>query len=230
MKAQQAAAIAAGTGWLASTPPAFQEAVLSRCVLRRFESRKALYLAGDEAGGMVGIVEGAARLMLSAGDHGPYFAHILRPGQWIGEGPSVSGHPRLVSLLASGRVWALFLSSAMMREVVHEETSHWRFFMQGMTQNLEIVLAAIADMMLHEQSKRLIAILLRLGGCRRPGSDPVGPIDVDVSQGDLAVMAAVSRTTARETLRKLEEGGTIATRYGRVRIIAPARLRAMVAE
>ena len=52
----------------------------------------------------------------------------------------------------------------------------------------------------------------------------------EASQSDLAIMANVARTTANATLRKLVSAGQIKLAYGRVVVVKPGALRAMLAE
>ena len=57
-------------------------------------------------------------------------------------------------------------------------------------------------------SKRLVAILLRLGGCRMTNPPHKGPIDVHVNQNELAHLSNVARTTAGSVLRSLTLAGS----------------------
>jgi DNA-binding transcriptional regulator YhcF (GntR family) len=53
---------------------------------------------------------------------------------------------------------------------------------------------------------------------------------VEASQSDLAIMANVARTTANATLRKLVSAGQVKLAYGRILVVKPDALRAMLAE
>lgn len=217
-------------GWLATTPPSFREAVLDRAVVRRYGPGETLHVAGDEAGGMYGIAKGTIRLMLSAADHGPYCGHLLRPGSWAGDGPTIMRDKRPVTLVSSGPSAVLFLSRAAIMEIVGEEPDHWRHFVAGTMLNLNLAFGAIADLMLRDHRKRLVAVLLRAAGARSEMPRREGPIDVDLGQGDIAAMANVTRTTAGATLRRLEQAGLLKTGYGKVTILSPAGLRRMLME
>ncbi len=221
---------ASAGGWLASAPPSFREAVLDRAVVRRYGPGEVLHAAGDEAGGMYGIAKGSIRLMLSAIDHGPYCGHLLRPGSWAGDGPAIMRDIRPVTLISSGPSTVLFLSRAAIIEIVGQEPDHWRHFVAGTMLNLNLALGAIADLMLRDHRKRLVAVLLRAAGVRSETPPPECRIEVDIGQADIAAMANVNRTTAGATLRRLEEAGLLKTGYGKVTILSPARLRRMLME
>ena len=84
--------------------------------------------------------------------------------------------------------------------------------------------------MIRDHVKRLVAVLLRLADARTQSPEGEAPIAVEASQSDLPIMANVARTTANATLRKLVSAGQITLAYGRVYVIKPDALRAMLAE
>lgn len=219
----------ATAGWLAGTPAAFREAVLAHALVRRYGPDEALYNAGDLSGGMYGVAEGTIRLLLAAADHGPYCGHLLQPGQWAGDGPAIAGSARLVTLVSSGPSTVLFLPRTVIMEIEAKDPSYWRHFMASMNLSLGTAFGAIADLMLRDHRKRLVAVLLRIAGIR-DGAPAAAPIIVVVSQADLATMANVTRTTAAATLRRLARDGLVTTGYGRITILAPSRLHARLAD
>lgn len=221
---------AAASGWLAATPAGFRNAVLARATIRRYGPGDALHRAGDESGGMYGVAEGTIRLLLAAVDHGPYCGHLLQPGHWAGDGPSIAGSPRLVTLVSASHSTILFLPRGAIMEIEAQDPTYWRHFMASMNLSLGLALGAIADLMLRDHRKRLVAILLRAAGMRNGPPSADTPIEVELSQSDLAIMANVTRTTAGATLRGLARAGLVATGYGRITILAPARLHAFLAE
>lgn len=221
---------AASSGWLAATPAGFREAVLVRATIRRYGPGDALHRAGDESGGMYGVAEGTIRLLLSAVDHGPYCGHLLQPGHWAGDGPSIAGSPRLVTLVSAGDSTVLFLSRSGIMEIEAQDPTYWRHFMASMNLSLGTAFGAIADLMLRDHRKRLVAVLLRVAGVRDGAPAADAPIAVEVSQSDLATMANVTRTTAAATLRALAKARLVATGYGRITILAPQQLHDYLAD
>lgn len=222
--------VAAASPWLAKAPASFRDAVLARCYQRHYEDGEFIQSAIDDAGGLYGIVRGTVRLMLTAVDHGPYCGHLLGVGSWAGEGPAIAGGTRLVSLVSSGESTLLWLSRPAITEIAALDDGHWRHFVALMSANLDLALGAIADLMLRDHRKRLIASLLRVAGRRSesPPGDP--PVTVPLTQSELATMANVTRTTAGATLRALERAGWLTVAYGRVTLLASERLRESIAD
>ena len=108
---------------------------------------------------------------------------------------------------ASRRSELLQLPLHAIDEILRLDPLSWRQFASLAMEKVEITLGAMNDLTFRQSRKRVIAVLLRLAGCRLmtpPGEDR---FDVDVSQDDLAAMANVSRATATSiSLRFLKTG------------------------
>ena len=211
--------------WLTQSPPEFRTAVLDRVALREFKSRNMVHLAGDESGGMYGLVAGSVKVLVQASDHGPYYTHIFRPGSWFGEAQAIIGKPRQVTLYAIDDVSLLFLPIAAIQHVAELNRYFWKLFLIPLTENLNLTLVALADLMIRDPATRLIAILLRLGGCRDSTPPSFSYVDVDASQEELAAMANIGRTKASDVLQRLQSDGLIEIAYGHIRIRSPGKLR-----
>jgi len=221
---------ALGQGWLGQTPAAFRQSVLERAVRRDFGTNEALHFAGDDAGGMYGILTGSVRATIAADEHGPYFFHLLRPGTWVGEGPSIVGQARPVTLSASRATSLLYLQQRAIQEITQKDPAYWRYFVMPLMGHLNVAMGAVTDLMIRDPVRRLAAVMLRLGGCRFAASPPVAALEIDANQEDIAIMANLSRTTTGSVLRTWEADGLIELAYGRLIIHAPDRLRHLLAE
>ena len=219
---------AAEIGWLKGAPPEFRAAVLERTRLRTLKAGEVLHFSGDDAIGMYGLTQGRLRVGLSAEEHGSYFVHLLRPGDWIGEGPSITRRPRVITPTASCACELLFLPRAGVHEIVSKEPAFWPFFVSPLLGHFELALGIIADLLLRDHRKRIAASLLRLAGCRAGPVASRGRIEIDASQEDIAIMANVARNTAGLTLREFAAAGLIEVGYGKATLLQPRKLRAML--
>ncbi len=215
-------------GWLSLTPPTFQSAVLDRCRLLSFEMGQSIYMIGDAPGGMYGLVRGGLGISIAPGERGPYFAHLARPGTWLGEAAAVTRQPRRISLTAIRDAELLHLPLQKIDEIVAKDPAAWRLFSLVTIHHLDMAIGACDDLMQRDHVKRCIATLLRLGGRRHPSPNDAAPVEIDASQEDIAALANVARTTAGSVLRKLETLGHIEQLYRRIRIPAPEALRALL--
>lgn len=226
---EAARAIASREGWLTLTPAAFRQAVLERCQLLHLDAGTRLYSVGDGPGGVYCVITGVLRVTIAPGDEGPFFAHLMQPGLWIGEGPALSGQPRLVGLSAGRVSEVLHLPLPALNAIVDSVPAAWRCIGGLSVLNLQMAIGVVNDLMIRDDGKRCIATLLRLGGCRLPTPSRAPPVAVDASQEDLATMANLARSTVSAILKRLQAQGLVALDYRRVVILQPDRLRALLA-
>ncbi len=215
-------------GWLSLMPASFRQSVLERCVMQRFAAGEGIYQVGDGPGGIYGLVSGSVRITIAPGDEGPFFAHLMQPGIWVGEGPALSGQPRLVGLSAGRDSEVLHLPLAAIHALVEAQPAVWRFIGALALINVQMAIGVVNDLMIRDDAKRFIATLLRLGSCRLASPARTPPIPVDASQEELGTMSNLARTTVSALLKRLEAAGLVATDYRRVIILQPDRLRAML--
>jgi CRP/FNR family transcriptional regulator, cyclic AMP receptor protein len=222
--------IAAREGWLSQTPPGFRREILDRASLQSFSSGDTIYMVGAPPGGIYGMISGSVRLAAAAGDLGPFITHYFRPGSWLGEGPIITDRPRIIGLNAAKQTELLHVPLPSLRELLKSEPGFWRWLALLAFEHERMAVAAIADLMIRDHVKRLVAVLLRLADARTASPAGGGPIEVEASQTDLATMANIARTTANMTLRKLASAGHVKVAYGRIQVVNPVSLRAMLVE
>jgi hypothetical protein len=116
------------------------------------------------------------------------------------------------------------------REIVATDPGAWRFFGLAAIAHYDVAVGAVDDLLIRDDAKRFVAVLLRLGGCRLKTQPGAAPIEIDVNQEDLAAMTNLARTTAGIVLRKLQASGHLEAAYRHIRILAPDALRAMLTE
>lgn len=224
----EAREVATCLGWLSNMPAAFRDAVLDRSALRNIKTGDVLQIGGDNSIGMYGVTRGMLRASIAMPEHGPYFVHLFRIGDWIGEGPSISGRPRVATLTAACDARLLFLPQRAIHEIVHQQPMHWRSFVVPLQGHLELAVGALADALMRDHTKRLIASLLRLGHVREGAIGSRGAIEIPATQDDIAVMANVARTTAHAVLQELADAGLIEVGYGKIALVDPRKLRALI--
>ena len=205
--------IAAREGWLSQTPPGFRKAIFDRTSLQSFSSGETIYMVGAPPGGIYGMISGGVRLAAATGDLGPFITHYFRPGSWLGEGPIITDKPRIIGLTAAKQTELLHVPLPSLRELLRSEPVFWRWFALLAFEHERTAVSAVADLMICDHVKRLVAVLLRLADARTKSPDGGAPIEVEASQSDIATMANVARTTANTTLSKLAVAGNVDISY-----------------
>jgi CRP-like cAMP-binding protein len=214
-------------GWLATTTSAFQEALLDRAIWKTADTGEEFQHAGDMNGDLVGIASGTAEIAFPLGHPDTRFVHLAHPGHWSGYRPLL-GRPKNHSLVARTNVLFALVPHHAASRLLRENPEYWMFFASWADLGQEIAVQVLVDLTRKDSLVRAAATLLRLGGCRL--LDPVDDdaIEVRVLQADIAALAVMSRNTISLHLRELSRRGLIELRFGCIRLIRPAGLRALV--
>lgn len=165
---------------------------------------------GDEPNGLYGMVAGSFTLEMAPHERGPHFTHTYRPGTWLGASPCSRAVPGSARSSPPGPA-AACISLGVLGVLT-----------------LELALSALDDLTIRKPRQRVAAILLRLVGAWSGNNPSNGGPELDLTQGDLAHIANVSRATVSELLDALEAGGVIARVYGRIRFVDMAGLRRLL--
>ena len=220
--------VALAHGWLSHTPASFQNSVLERCTLQHFGQGKTIYSIGDPPGGMFGLIRGGLAISVAPGERGSYVAHFARPGAWFGEAAAITGQSRRIGLTATRDTDLLNLPGYAIREITCKDAATWRLFALATISHLDVAMGACDDLMIRDPTNRCVAILLRLAGRQKASRGDLSPVEIDLTQSDIADLANVSRTTLGSVLRKLEEDGKLELSYRRIRLLSPKAMRAML--
>lgn len=212
----------AASGWLAETPDAFRDAVLERCVPRRYRREDVIYRAGDPPGGLYGLVAGGVGVELSPSDREPYLGTFAQPGFWIGEGSVLTRGPRFIGIRATRDCLLAYLSIAQWDAVVQADPEAWRWFALLCLRNSLLAVAVADALMIPGAAERMAAILLVLAN---QGGAGAAPATIAVSQEDLARMANLSRSSTGRILQVFEAEGLVENAYRQICVIDLAGLR-----
>lgn len=200
-------------GWLAGAPPGFREAMLSRCDLLSVPAGKALYQAGDEPGGLYGLLEGRVEVHLVPRGETPTMIQIAGPGFWTGEFSATTGGRRLIALIARNDCRVLRLSRAELHRLAETAPECWQMLARLAAWNNSAVLDVIGMLKREDACERVAMMLLILSR-----EVPDAPVLLDVSQTELGHLARMSRGTVNTALRRLAGEGLIAQEYGAIRV------------
>ena len=218
------------SGWLSAAPVEFREALLSGCGWERLDQGASIQSGGEEEGELIGLAAGIVETRTILGRPDTPIMHFIYPVFWIGYLPFLSGQPRRLAASARTPVWIARISQAKVTALLAKQPEWQPHFMQLAIVYGDVAVNVAADLLIRDSERRCAAVLLRLSGRRFAGPDDDEPIEVPVTQSELAGAANLSRNSAGTIVKKLKARGLIALGYRGMTVRAPAALRAFVEE
>jgi len=217
-------------GWLGATPSAFCDAVLARCHLRQVDKGAWVYRVGEQGDGLWGVVSGGLHVEFTQGYGAPGTGIFASTGFWVGEGSLLAREPRAVGLQATRPSVMAHLPRNAFLAIAAEDAEAWRWVGLLAFFHMRDIIALREDLCVRDPERRLIATILRMTGSHWGGpaldyASTVTEWDIDLSQGDLADLANVSRSLLARVLAALRSEGLIDTGYASIRILDVEGLR-----
>jgi CRP/FNR family transcriptional regulator, cyclic AMP receptor protein len=211
MDREEASAIVRQRGWLSMTHAEFQDAALAQCELLQFAAGASIYNAGDDTGGLYGVVDGSVGLHLLSPDGELGLGHIGKAGFWTGDLSAVTGRPRRIAISAETSCRLLRLPRTGLMTIVGAQPSAWQHVANLLASNLQLTLDIIDALKRDDPIMRMAATLLNL-----ISGETVGPFTINVSQSGLGAVANMSRGTVNMVTAKLRARGWLEIGYGKL--------------
>jgi CRP/FNR family transcriptional regulator, cyclic AMP receptor protein len=214
--------------WLSAAPVEFQQAILTRCDWVRLEAGVQIQFGGEGHGELIGLACGIIEMRSVLGRPETPIMHFAHPVVWFGYIPILAGGPRRIAAAAKTPVWLGRVPQAAVTSLLAERPGWWRHFVQLAASYGDVAATVAADLLIRDSERRCAAVLLRLGGRRFPSPEDKSPVEVPVTQLELADAANLSRNSVGTMLRRLAARGFVEVGYGTMIARAPAALRAFI--
>ena len=190
-----------------------------RCRRRRFDRGEVVFHEGDPAGGVHLVDRGllAVKLTTPLGDVA--VLDLVAAGGTIGEHALVDGSgERTASVVAVERSETLLLDRRGFEQLRADHPAVDDFLLAVMAHRLARTNRQLLDVLFLPADVRVMRCIWRLAA--------VGGGAVVLTQGDVASMTGVTRSTANRILRAAEEAGVIEIGRGRLAVLDEPALRA----
>jgi CRP/FNR family cyclic AMP-dependent transcriptional regulator len=189
-------------GWFAERSKATRARLAAIAKLRNFVKDERLYLAGDPANGIFGLVSGSLNISFPRGDGEDYTIHRAGAGFWIGDLALISGKPRLVSVRAAEPTVMVQLPVQDLTRIRVEPQIFADFYALAY-QNFETALRVIGNLSIPSAHRRLADRLILEVDAR---GDANGWVALSQSEpgetaGGLPAHAAAGRAPFRQRRR-----------------------------
>lgn len=212
-------------GWLSEQPEEARAAILQRARLVKHDAADVVFHAGDEAGGICGVVSGGIGIYIPTDGGDLRLAHIGRRGVWFGYGPPIRGRRRALSFSPTEATWLLQVPLPALQGIAGTSLVYQRAILSVGEYGMDTAIAVIENLLIQNNARRIAATLLRVA----PGPDECRgsePVEVIVTQSQLGEMASVGRQAVNRTLQRLEGKRWISISYSRIKVLKRAALAA----
>ncbi|KZY60777.1 hypothetical protein A3742_10655 [Oleiphilus sp. HI0071] len=203
--------------WFSSRSDAFKSDVLERAHLKSIEAGQRLFSRGESANGVFAVLDGSIRISGHNKEGKESLLTFIDPPDWFGELALFDSDPRTHDAVAALDTDLLFIPQSSLEALLTLKPVYWRDFGIMLSNKLRLSFGLIEDMALLPASKRLtkrIFLMAENAALNQIRSDLV----INVDQASLAAMLSISRQTANQILRGLEERGVISLEYGKIKV------------
>jgi CRP/FNR family cyclic AMP-dependent transcriptional regulator len=176
----------------------------------RFAARQTIFARYEAGSNLLLILEGRARLSIINAEGRELTVRVAQRGDLIGEIAALDGGLRSADGVAATAMRALALQSASLWTFIETSPPLARAAIRFLCARLRSTTEQVESIALYPIEMRLARFLLsalRLGGVKG-GKDWIG-LDMELSQGEIALLLGTSRPKINVALGALEEGGAI---------------------
>jgi CRP-like cAMP-binding protein len=182
------------------------------------------FFAGDDPGGIFGVLEGALDVHIASDDGESKLATIVGPGTWFGYWPFVRQTPRPMRLSYNARElsWLLKIELADLKTIAEKSSRHQRAIMSLPDHAFDVAVAIVDTLLIRDPVRRIVGTILRV-------SQAIGNDRLQITQTELGQMSNCDRKVVNRALGHLAASDLITHAYGQISIPDRQALRAFVA-
>lgn len=208
--------------WFGSLPEALRTLIFERSSVRSYRKRAPLVSEGEPCRGLFAVLSGRVHVVRGLGKP-ETLIHVGEAGFWFGEYALLAGTPAIASVVAAADTRALLLPASEFERLVADEPRYYRHFTRLLTERFATIFRYASEARAVAAEEWLRTRLQGLAERRRLDARADGPVDISVSQAELATMVGVSRQTLCMLLGRLQARGMIEVGYRRIRVLPSAR-------
>lgn len=214
---ESALAIVSKRGWFAERPEALRTTLGRIARVRRYSAGEPVYLYGDVANGIFGLVDGELDVTIPRADGVDLTIHRADAGLWIGDLALFVGHTRLVSVIAAADSNLIHLPQTELRQIIDANPELYSEFYALTYENMSLALRLLANLAISPSETRVAVRLLMYDAS--PES-----LGLKISQSKLAELVGLSPPTLQRVLKRMQDENLIKLGYGRIEILDRKRL------
>ena len=182
----------------------------------RFKKGQALFVRGERATGLYLVAEGRVRLAISTEDGRELSFRHATAGELLGEIAALDGGTRSADATALTAVTTYRLDTGDFRKLWTARPMLSERLISFLCTRLRDTSGQLESIALHPMHVRLARFFLIAIGDRKPAPGKRLPLELGMSQGELALLLGASRPKINEALSRLEETGAIGRTLDRI--------------
>jgi CRP/FNR family transcriptional regulator, cyclic AMP receptor protein len=204
--------------WFAGLPQDSQRALAASGEQLQYARGEFLQRQGQQETALNVVVDGQVKLVRQT-PMGEALIYIGERGFWFGETAYLGDFVIVGSVVARTPATIVRVGRAALDRLLSAQPALLRDLARLAVTRTAIVLAAFGQASSLNPEQRLLGQLTLLTRMRREERPDEDPVDLPLSQVDLAAIVGVTRQTLHPLVKALEERGAIELRFGHVRIL-----------
>jgi len=208
---------------LASLPEPQLRELLSLARRRRFDRHEVIFHEGDPGDAVHLINQGRVGLRVTTPLGDTVTLRILGPGAVFGELALLDPAPRNATVVALERTETLALHRDHFEELRRQHPEVDRILIDSLVAEVRRLSIHLLEALYVPVPRRVELRLVDL--VQQYGDGHEEPVDIPLTQEDIAELCGASRTTVNKVLRDLEAEGLVTMSRGHIRIPEPQHLR-----
>jgi CRP/FNR family transcriptional regulator, cyclic AMP receptor protein len=197
------------------------------CRVRRYAKGDQVFARGDVGGGMFLLGEGSVALSVISADGGEVTLAVLKPPKTFGELAVIDDGPRAATATARQPSVVVSIPRTEVLRLLREEPDVGAALLSALAAVIRQVDDHATDLVLVDLPGRVAKFLAAAAAAAQPGAPRPGapvPVDLRLSQTELARLVGGSRQQVNRAIVALEARGAIERVGARIVSVRPDRL------
>lgn len=212
--------------WFAALPTSLQESIVRDSTIRAWRRGEALQREGEPIGALGIVLSGRIRCVMRGRRDRESLVHVGGVGCVFGWGLVQPDVRALLTVTADTSVRALVLPRAAFERLVEADPRNFRGFAALPLELMRTLFRYLGELPGLPLDGQLRVRLADLAARVRAEHRVDGPIELVLSQADLATMVGMSRQRLNQRLGELQQQGLVHVGFRRIVVPDPERLRA----
>ena len=210
--------------WFASLPDEFAQFLLNNGQCTTLSINDYVFRNGDTDSCLFVVLDGLVSISNIDSDGDEAILAVLNIGIWFGEVSLIDGAPRTHDARCLTQTRLLHVPSLCLREYLTDNPGYWQQMAQLVSNKLRLIFRAYEVLQTLPAHERVIRQLQLLG--RNYSDKTVSTTRLPINQLILSQLAATSRQTCNQSLKKLAAMNIIRLNYHHIEVIDwPALIR-----